>query len=860
MIFFWTKMLLIFILFENAEGWNSSSDTVPNIIKLQALDMWRLEMAWTMNQKEEHKYQTYEIQVGRSTNMDIVDSMNVSRGPLDTVHTMVWTSQLPLNCVDHSVRIRLISDASPSSSWSLWKTNYGETNLAHNNEPRMFPDEQVLREGSTVMFCCIFPKETNITSMYFSNTEYRDVINISPQVKAIRVENIKATNLYGVNFYCKKNNPALNYFTFPPDKPQDFRCETKDMRNINCSWKIRRDTDLQVPLRRKYTLLISDSGAVSFNTESNPTSCSFEVIPQQINYNITLLVTNSLGQESETYIFNITKRVFPVPERLDVTAGVLDSVVVLQLNGTFKGLLLVCQIELEPGGTIQELDKDGSDSMQHYTFRLQHLKPSTQYSTRGRCAVQGNAWGQWTPQRQFNTKLLVTVDLWRRIRDVPNRTVTLVWKNVSSDAKSYIEVYEVCVSNSNPQRSVCMNVTQTNVELPLDIHKCDVTVRAVTQSGLSIPSHITIPSAYTAEILKKKRIKGNEKGFQLTWTRDSAATCDYIVEWCMLGSAPPCNLEWRKVPANQTSLNLNPEFTAGVQYTFTVYKCNAEGHRPHEKQIGYLKEQEPTQYPTLDSNPNITWSSVNLKWSFNEEDPSHAGFITRYVIKVQEDSEAGSDLISFKKHFLDDPHSKSFTVSGLKEDQPYTFHLAACTNAGCGPETTATFRTRKNYYLLMAKISIPLLVLVGCCVCLWLHRSMLRFPFGFLHIKALDLDEDLYEASEKIHSLRIEDCTWCDVEILDMPPTAAEKTWLASEEDLSCSFVSPKVALPSFLTPSCHLTADICAATGLTNLTYMSSVQQNVSSEVLETPETKATKQESEFSGFSSDYVTSVAT
>lgn len=93
-----------------------------------------------------------------------------------------------------------------------------------------------------------------------------------------------------------------------------------------------------------------------------------------------------------------------------------------------------------------------------------------------------------------------------------------------------------------------------------------------------------------------------------------------------------------------------------------------------------------------------------------------------------------------------------------------------------------------------------------------------------------------------------------------MPPTAAEKTWLASAEDLSCSFISPKVALPSFLTPSCHLTADICAATGLTNLTYMSSVQQDVSSEVLETPETKATKQESEFSGFSSDYVTSVAT
>jgi len=105
----------------------------------------------------------------------------------------------------------------------------------------------------------------------------------------------------------------------------------------------------------------------------------------------------------------------------------------------------------------------------------------------------------------------------------------------------------------------------------------------------------------------------------------------------------------------------------------------------------------------------------------------------------------------------------------------------------------------------------------------------------------------LFKASEKIHSLSIEDCQWCDVEIL--PPTVAEKTWLASAEDPSCSFIGPKVTLPSFLTPSYH-----------TNFTYMSSVQQDMPSELLETPETEATRRESDISGFSSDYVTSVAT
>lgn len=48
---------------------------MPDVIELQALDMWRLEVKWMMNQNEEQSNQTYEIQVGRTTNMDIVDSV-----------------------------------------------------------------------------------------------------------------------------------------------------------------------------------------------------------------------------------------------------------------------------------------------------------------------------------------------------------------------------------------------------------------------------------------------------------------------------------------------------------------------------------------------------------------------------------------------------------------------------------------------------------------------------------------------------------------------------------------------------------------------------------------------------------------
>lgn len=151
----------------------------------------------------------------------------------------------------------------------------------------------------------------------------------------------------------------------------------------------------------------------------------------------------------------------------------------------------------------------------------------------------------------------------------------------------YIEAYEVCKSQKEPERDVCMNVTQTRVDLTVDVHACDITVRAVSRAGLSVPSQITVPSAYTGEriflyvitlyspnikvsavpveaVMNEKRIMGNAEGFQLSWTKTSVSTCDYTVEWCMLGVA--CSLQWRKVPVNQTSLSLE----AGMKMRFHV--------------------------------------------------------------------------------------------------------------------------------------------------------------------------------------------------------------------------------------------------------------------------------------------------
>ncbi|XP_056602176.1 leukemia inhibitory factor receptor [Triplophysa dalaica] len=853
MIYYWTNILIFTIIFEHVNRCHSSDNiSVPDIVKLQALDMWTLEMKMS----EEQRNQTYEIQVARTKNMDIIDRMSLNA----VADTVIWTSQMPLNCTDHSVRIRRISDNSTLGSWSAWKTHYGDENLSQG--VKMYPENQVLKEGSTLLFCCVYSEDAHITDMFFSRIKYK-VINISSRVKAIKVENISVTNLYGVSFYCTKESSlgALNFVTFPPEKPHSIRCETTDLRKIWCTWKVSRAPNLSGSRKRKYRLLISDSEAVTCSLKnSHLVSCSFPVIQQQVTYNITLLVTNSLGRESENYIFSITDTVFPLPERSEVTAGVSDAVMDLQLNGRFRGLYIICQIEVEPGGMTQELQMNGSDSLQHFIFEVQKLEPSMRYTTRGRCATQDNDWGRWTSSRAFLTGPLVTVDVWRQIRNIPVRTVTLLWHTVKSEPEMYIEAYEVCTNHTDPHSNKCINVTQTRVDLPVDVHVCDFTVRAVSQTGLSVPSQITIPSAFTEAVMYEKRIVGNAEGFQLSWTRSSSSTCNYTVEWCMLGVA--CSLQWRKVPVNQTYLSLEAGyFKPGVRYTFTVYWCNAEGHKPHEKHIGYFVEQNPTQCPTLDPHPSVSFSSVRLKWSFDEDDPTHTGFILGYELTVQRDLESDISQSSHRQ-MINKPYSKSFTFSDLEEDRSYTFHLSACSSAGCGPETSITITTRKNYYLLSAKILVLLLVLVGCSVCLRNCQKVLRkIPeeFRFLNIKALDLDEDLYEASEKIRTFRIEECHWCDVEVLDVHHhTMIQNTWLTDAEDLSHPFITQKVTVPSVLKPSYQLTSGIwdSPTRDLTNFSYVSSEQQDLSDKMFETD---GKVQEAKTSGVISDYITSVA-
>ncbi|XP_046697485.1 leukemia inhibitory factor receptor [Silurus meridionalis] len=394
--------------------------------------------------------------------------------------------------------------------------------------------------------------------------------------------------MMGVNLVCQDDSgnerAVLNYVTFPPEKPKNLSCATRNLKNIVCSWTPGKEPNLSSVRRRRYTLHILNSDGVMFPCDKRPSSCEFPVLPDLIFYNISVVVKNSLGEERETYAFNITHRVFPVLEDLVVIPSALNAEVYWTLDGSFTDLQLLCQITMEPINTTTELHCVGVKCVRNLSVRVQNLQPSTQYSTRGRCAVLHNSWSSWSTTHTFNTEALVKLDVWRMMMEEnpERRRIRVVWRSFSSSSHSTIEVYEVCVQQQQKDR-VCVNVTETQAEVTVGDGVCDVSVRAFTHTEVSLPSSITLPVLNTDPALKQKRIVGNTDGFLLIWSELLSATCGYTLEWCIMGNLRPCDLQWRKVSANETSLFLSAnKLKVGCRYTFNIYSCHSDGHQIHE--------------------------------------------------------------------------------------------------------------------------------------------------------------------------------------------------------------------------------------------------------------------------------------
>ncbi|KAM4615783.1 leukemia inhibitory factor receptor [Polymixia lowei] len=678
----------------------------PNLTRLQAInERQTLAVSWAVDHSDllgENDH--YEIQIGRTENLTIIHSYNVSVQPVgeDGVYTWEWTSTLPLQCADHSVRIRRFYNRSVPSVWSQWMTNNGSQKLVDTEKTtRIFPWQQVLKEGTSAMLCCVPPRGVHVTGM------------------------------------------------------------------------------------------------------------TFYVVPGLEEYHISVVVSNQLGEEAESYSFNISERVFPVPEWRRVSPGVMDTDVSWILQGNLSGVALLCQVVTNPETTTTVTCGSAGG---HCEGRLEHLLPNTRYSARVRCAVKGKLWGDWVQPVSFATYPLVTLDMWRRVKQLPHsfnlRNVTLLWTThvPGLAATAVIQGYMIQWWQGGQNGTMWEDSGQTQAEISIGPGKCNITVQAVLQTflqaGSSVPAHITVPQdrakglanvfcCLPEHLLAEQRVtSSSDGGFNLSWVEQDHATCGYTVEWCSLGNGVPCTLRWAKVAEGNNSLFLPPgNFKIGCRYTFYIYGCTESGDKLLEIQTGYAQELKAVLSPSLVEPVKRTSSSVILQWRYNEDDQAHPGFITGYVVTVQEVGleRSPGQIPKLLNVSVMDPRRKSVTVEGLQENKEYIFSLSALSSGGAGPPTTITIRTAANYSVLLAKILAPLLLLLACTALLWCQRKTLHdglkgifvYPAG-MNIKPFELDSFLHETSERLASQTVEECVTCDIKILKAKPPVCESSTFPS--------------------------------------------------------------------------------
>ncbi|XP_014324057.2 leukemia inhibitory factor receptor-like isoform X1 [Xiphophorus maculatus] len=769
-----------------------------------------LVVSWPRNRGASES-DMYEIQISRTKSHTIIYNKNVSIPTRDSGwSTLTWISDLPLECVDHSVRIRSFCHQTAPGPWSNWVTNHGARAA---DASLIFPSSRLLKEGRSVMLCCVPPVNVDIMSITLRKESY-PLLNVGDGVKAILMTNltIPSIQIKKLVFSCTdstgKRSLVQNAVGFPPQKPRNLNCTTSDMVNITCMWDPGREQVQYNFSNQTHKLYFENIGRSEIHCQ--PPSCTFPAVPQQQEYNIRLVVENQLGEETATYSFNISDRVSPVLDLNRVECGVTDVSLFWTVEGNLAQNILLCQVSTE-SETNRELPCSSENGL--CKMHLDGLRPNRTYSAKVRCSINGRFWGPWTEPVPFKT--LVALDLWRRIKYRPDsdiRDVTLLWKPPAFGTATSVKIqsYEVQRSQEGQTVTEPKDSGQSQADIPIGPSRCNFTVRALLSIGTSIPASIIIPPKDDSEIPPvKKRLSRTDDGFHLWWNKQTSVTCGHTVEWCILGSKAPCTLQWMKVPQGNSTFLPAGYFKPGRRYSFDIYGCTDHGDKLLETQTGYIEECASAQPPRIIEPVKRTYASVTLEWHYDEEDPAQPAFITGYLVTVQEvqtDARLGHAAILFNVS-VDDPWKKSVTMEGLQQDQEYVCSVSALTTVGPGVPASITVRTKVNYFSHLAKILTPILLLLGCTVLLWPQRKMLKnrlreiftYPSG-MNIKTPEFESFLYESCQKLQSQREEECISCDIEVLTVKPLRHESPVLRDPESTNTT-CSP--APQSSLAPSC---------------------------------------------------------
>ncbi|XP_043932164.1 leukemia inhibitory factor receptor [Protopterus annectens] len=724
-----------------------------------------------------------------------------------------WNSYIPLECTAFSVRARCKYDdpflSKNKSLWSDWSLIKAVQGKEPSNGPLIYPSEKVVQAGSNMTFCCIPLKGQTVTEFKYGDKNDLLPVDLGSGVKGLIVYNLNVSSQSGTNVYCILSENAFDgvvvFVGYPPDIPQNLSCETRDMKNLICTWDPGRVTGLVGQRRTNYTLdewLSMTNKTCILESIPELYICGFTMRKGQRIYNVTLHAENPLGSSVSNLVFDVTQRVYPNPPSDLILESVQSTNVSLMwsFKANYLSLELLCQIEVKEIATDCEMrnySMMGGPSDSSHSVIVDGLKPDSSYTFRIRCATFPIwKWSEWSEQRACRTlEALPSVgpDVWLQISgNGLNRTAIIIWRFLSHDeGNGKILSYEILAVSENKvqeHKHISVSASENSTHVPIDENEYMITVTAKNSVGTSPASSLRIPSSLSSsnggEVLTYTA-DGTGDAVLIEWHDNYNVTCGYVVEWYNF-PVSQLDLQWQKYLSNTTSVVIKSDvFQQGVRYRFSVYGCQEQAYQLLEKKIGYTVELAPKVQPNV-SVYETTSSVVLLKWDdIPEEDLQ--GFLQGYMIYLSKQENTTSKSASedtggseeTKKRNITDPTLTTLKIANLQSGTSYKVGVAPYTHGGEGPQKINYFVTKTSVIEILPAILVPVaaavcLGLITSVVCYRKRRWIMETCYPKIpnpeHSKALNFDNGPSMDSSVSKTMEMNPCTPNSVEVVEAAP------------------------------------------------------------------------------------------
>ncbi|XP_038661874.1 LIF receptor subunit alpha a [Scyliorhinus canicula] len=740
----------------------------------------------------------------------------------DRMLQLIWTSDMPIHCTSHYVRIRSISNDSVvlfpgDKAWSDWSPLLTLDGLDTDNrfKDQIYPmDGTVLEVGTSLKFCCIAAEGKTVEELTFGNLN-ASTIKLSNRSQAVSVQNIAASISSGTNVVCRLNPTeyigAVIYVGYPPDVPQNLSCETRDLQTLTCTWHPGRLTSLTSRRRTTYCFIdgpLWEPRLCGEASMSNPDyRCGIPISNGSGIHNISIHATNPLG-EAQSHIQVDVARVFHpfAPHQLKQEAITSITVTVSwsdQQDYTGTGLFCEMVIRDDSGAImLRNYPVTGGPKNARHTVILNNLTPYTRYSITARySSLHFWKWSEWSNLIHVTTEQAapsVSLNIWRRIKlaesckDSMKRNVTLYWKPLSAaDSNGPVLSYSTTWEKVGSNLSYSVKTLTSNSEIQIDQAGYIITVIAQNIVGKSPPSVIRIRPHSDDVNLESAKVIGVGGVFNLTWQRNQVESCGYTIQWCPFLNDSECNITWQKFPSNVTSVALKSDtFQDGVRYNLEVYECRNDGDYLLKRLVGYVRELGPSEAPKLNVK-ETTENSVHIQWN-DIPVVKQRGFIKGFKVyysKLYNDSAAFKPMDVQRQNIVDSPpkimnisDTKTFTITGLEPGTTYKVALIAYTGGGESPSRSVTVTTPNSPIAVILGVTLPLvgIITLGIILSIFCYRKQEWIKETFYpdipdpkNSKILQ-DGNLPQGGNLCKTLEPKDCTPNEVQVVEDKPIAVE--------------------------------------------------------------------------------------